>query len=106
MGCVISGTWWTLLIFLFYLFTPIPLLFVRKDGYEALEGETNKALDIAIFFVTGIVLSTFAFPIFIANTPVEKPRIDFLNATLAEFATILFYTTAGLFLAASGDNEN
>lgn len=85
--------------------TPIPLLFVRKDGYETLEGETNKSLDVAVFFVAGIVLSTLAFPIFIANTPVEMPRIDFTNAVVTEFATILFYITAGLFLVASNDDD-
>lgn len=93
-------------MFLFYGLTPVPLLFVRKDGYEALEGENNKSLDLAVFFVAGIILSTFAFPIFIANTPVEKPRIDFLDAALAEFATILFYITASLFLVASGGDED
>lgn len=92
-----------LLMFLFYGFTPIPLLFVRSDGYDSLDGETNKSLDIAIFMVTGIVVSTFAFPILLSRIPVENPRIDATNAILAEVATILFYATAGLFFVSSND---
>lgn len=103
LGCVLSGKWWTLLIFLFYGFTPLPLLFVRSDGYDSLDGETNKSLDVAIFFVSGMVVSTIAFPILLSNTPVGNPNIDTTNAVLTEFATILFYATAGLFFVASND---
>lgn len=105
LGCVLSGTWWTLLMFLFYGFTPIPLLFVRSDGYDSLEGETNKSLDIAVFFVSGMVVSTFAFPILLSNIPPENPNIDTTNAFLTEFATILFYLTAGLFFATSNEED-
>lgn len=93
-------------MFLFYGFTPLPLLFVRNDGYDSLDGgETNKSLDIAVFFVTGMVVSTFAFPILLSNIPAENPNIDTTNAFLTEFATLLFYLTAGLFFVASNDED-
>lgn len=78
---------------------------MRNDGYDNLDGEVNKSKDIAVFFVTGMVVSTFAFPILLARTPVENPNIDATNAILTEIATLLIYTTAGLFLVASGDEE-
>mgnify|MGYP001014259926 CR=1 FL=1 len=92
-------------MFLFYGFTPLPLLFVRNDGYDNLDGEVNKSLDIAIFFLTGMVVSSFAFPILLAKTPVDNPNIDATTATLTEIATILFYTTAGLFFVASNEED-
>lgn len=93
------------MIFLFYGFTPLPLLFVRNDGYDNMDGETNKALDIAMFCVTGMIVSTFAFPIMLARTPVDNPNIDTTNAIMTELATILFYITAGLFFVASEEED-
>lgn len=105
LGCILSGKWWTLLIFIFYGFTPLPLLFVRNTGYDSLDGEVNKSLDIAMFFVTGMIVSTFAFPLLLARTPVDNPNIDATTAILTEVATILFYFTAGLFLVVSNEEE-
>lgn len=105
LGCVLSGTWWTLLIFLFYGFTPLPLLFVRNNDYDSLDGDINKSLDVAVFFVTGMVVSTFAFPLLLARSPVDNPSIDATNAVLTELATILFYATAGLFFVAASDED-
>lgn len=94
------------MMFVFYGFTPLPLLFVRNDGYSSFEGgETNKALDVAIFFVSGMVVSTFAFPILLSKTPVDNPSMDTTNAILTEMATILFYITAGLFFVSSDEDD-
>ena len=90
---------------MFYGFTPIPLLFINNNGYESFDGETNKSLDVAVFFVSGMVVSTFAFPILLASTPVENPNIDSTTAFLTEFATVLFYITAGLFFVAADEEE-
>lgn len=92
-------------MFLFYGFTPLPLLFVRSDGYDNLDGEINKSLDIAIFFITGMVVSTFAFPILLSHVPVENPSIDTTNAFLTEFATIIFYLTGGLFFMTQDEED-
>lgn len=93
-------------MFLFYGFTPIPLLFVNNDGgYQNFDGETNKSLDIAVFFVSGMIVSTIAFPILLATTPVGNPNIDSTNAILTELATLLFYVTAGLFFVAADDED-
>jgi hypothetical protein len=94
-------------MFLFYGFTPVPLLFVRNDaGYQSFDGsEVNKSLDIAIFFVAGIIVSTIAFPIMLTNVPVDNPGMDTTNAFLTEFATFIFYTTAALFVVAAGDED-
>uniref|UniRef100_A0A6G1SBP9 Leptin receptor gene-related protein n=1 Tax=Aceria tosichella TaxID=561515 RepID=A0A6G1SBP9_9ACAR len=107
LGCVMSGKWWALLMFLFYGFTPIPLLFVRNDdGYQSLDGsEVNKSMDIAIFLVAGMIVSTIAFPILLTSVPVSNPGMDTTSAFLTEFATVIFYTTAGLFIVASEDEE-
>lgn len=91
-------------MFIFYGFTPLPLLFVRNDGYESFDG-TNKAMDVAFFFVAGMVVSTFAFPILLSRVPIENPSMDATNAALTEFATILFYTTAALFAVAADDED-
>lgn len=93
------------MIFIFYGFTPLPLLFVRNTGYDSLDGEVNKSLDIAVFFVTGMIVSTFAFPLILARTPVDNPNIDATNAILTEIATLLFYFTAGLFFIVAGEEE-
>lgn len=103
LGCVLSGKWWPLLMFLFYGFTPLPFLFMRTDGYDNLDGEVNKSLDVAIFFVTGIVVSTFALPILLTKTPLDNPAIDSTTAVLTELATIIFYATAGSFFVASNE---
>lgn len=93
------------MIFLFYGFTPLPLLFVRSTGYDSLDGEVNKSMDVAVFFITGIVVSTFAFPILLARTPIDNPNIDATTAVFTEAATILFYITAGLFFAVANEEE-
>lgn len=83
----------------------MPLLFVRTDDYESMDGEPNKALDVAVFCVAGMVVSTFAFPILLSRTPPDNPSMDATNAFLTEFATILFYTTGALFVVAAGDED-
>lgn len=88
-------------MFLFYGFTPLPLLFVRSDGYDSLGDETNKSLDIAMFLVSGMIVSTFAFPILLSNT--DPQYISTTHAFLTEMATILFYITGGLFFVAESD---
>lgn len=105
LACVISGTWYSLLMFLFYGLTPLPFLFVQNDGgYDSLDGGgVNKSLDIAIFFVSGMIVSTFAFPILLSHVPVGNPSIDTTNAFLTEFATLIFYITAGLFFVTQED---
>lgn len=94
-------------MFLFYGFTPIPLLFVRHDdGYASFDGsELNKSMDIAIFLVAGMVVSTIAFPILLTSVPIGNPGMDSTNAFLTEFATLIFYTTAGLFAIAAEDED-
>jgi hypothetical protein len=92
-------------MFLFYGFTPVPLMFVRNDdGYQSFDGsEVNKSMDIAIFFVAGMIVSTIAFPILLSHVPIGNPSMDTTNAFLTEFATLIFYTTAGLFVVTSDD---
>lgn len=94
-------------MFLFYGFTPIPLMFVRSDdGYQSFDGsEVNKSMDIAIFFVAGMVVSTIAFPILLTSVPASNPGMDSTSAFLTEFATIIFYTTAGLFAVAADEED-
>ena len=94
-------------MFLFYGFTPLPLLFVRNDGgYQSFDGsEVNKSLDVAVFLVAGMVVSTFAFPLLLTNVPVGNPSMSPTNAFLTEFATLIFYTTAALFAVAADDEE-
>ena len=84
----------------------MPLLFAQRSEYETLgEGESDKSMDIAIFFVAGMVVSTFALPILLTSVPLENPGMTTTNCFLAEFATVLFYTTAGLFLVVSDEEE-
>lgn len=88
-----------MLLFIFYGFTPLPLLFVRGTGYDNFGGEeSNKSLDWAVFFVAGMVVSTLALPILLTKVPVDEPGMNTANCFFAEFATVIFYTTAGLFI--------
>lgn len=106
LGCVLTGSWWTLLMFIFYGFTPLPLLFVNNDGYQSFDSVSNKSMDIAIFFCTGMVVSTIAFPLVLATSPIDHPTITSQNAFFAEAATVLLYMTAGLFLAITVEEDS
>lgn len=91
---------------IFWALTPIPLLFAKGgDSYDAFDNGSNKGMDVAVFFVIGIVVSTCAFPLILARSPVEEPSISSTDAFFAELASLLIYTTSGLFLACANDYE-
>lgn len=58
-----------------------------------------------MFFVAGVVVSTFALPILLTSVPLDNPGMTPTNCFLAEFATIIFYTTAGLFFVAADEED-
>ena len=109
LGCYLASNWWTLLLVVFYIFTPLPLLFANKnDGYESFDGfgGSNKGYDIAIFLCTGFLVSTIAFPIMLANgNPLVGPHITVQNCVIAEFATLFLWTTSILFLSLPNESE-
>lgn len=109
LGCYLSSNWWTMLLVVFYIFTPMPLLFAgnNNDGYQSFDGSgTSKAKDIAIFLCTGFLVSTIAFPIMLTNNYTgEGPHITVQNCIFAEFATLFLWATSALFLSLSNEPE-
>lgn len=107
LGCVLTGVWWTLLLFLFYMFTPIPLLFVSDtSNYQSFDmSESNKGMDVAVFLVAGMVVSTIAFPLVLLGGQPDAAHIDVKNAVFAELCTLLLYATGGIFMLPDEDSD-
>lgn len=85
----------------------MPLLLIQNNDYESFGGEDTKPRDIAIFFCTGIMIFSLAFPVLLAKTPVDKPSIPVYTCVLTELASILLYATTAIFFVTSlNDDEN
>ncbi|KAG9508626.1 Tetraspanin-11, partial [Fragariocoptes setiger] len=103
IACIIPGNYWPLMTIIFYAAAPIPLLFLNLDGnqYQNLEPTIDTSRDLAIFVCTGILVSAFAWPLFLLNTN----HITGIACFMTEAATLCIYATAGLFASSVLDDE-
>jgi hypothetical protein len=69
-------SWWPFFVVLFYIASPLPVLWSRR--YADLGGSSNACYELAIFITTGIVISAFGLPIVLARTPVPVVSSIFL----------------------------
>ncbi|KAM8999775.1 leptin receptor gene-related protein [Sarcophilus harrisii] len=72
-GCALQadGTYWSLLVLIFYVLCPIPF-FIVKRLLDDLDASTSACQELAYFFTTGIVVSAFALPIVLARVSLIK----------------------------------
>ncbi|CBY15157.1 unnamed protein product [Oikopleura dioica] len=88
---------YTLLNIIFYILTPIPLLVASKVSEEG-----GLAIDLAAFITTGLVVSSFALPIVLANRDVIQWGATWL--TLGS-NVVMFATIIGAFRFLHADSE-
>lgn len=77
-----SRNFWPLLIWLFYLLLPIPMVISKrytKDlfgmGIMSDNGQ-GKARDYMLFFTAGIMVSSMFLPIILARSPIDNPVVS------------------------------
>lgn len=77
-----KSNYWPLLVTLFYVFLPLPLLFSRRVSKDAIigisPGTINKTRDYALFFTSGLMISTMALPVVMARSPESSPLVSII----------------------------
>lgn len=68
-------------VLLFYLLSALPMLWVRNRS-NSMGGEIDRRMEIAIFFITGMIFSAFALPVVLAHSLVVNIYVtDITNLT-------------------------
>jgi len=89
---------WSLFVILFYVLAPIPILIARRVADEM----SSVCFELATFITTGLVISSFALPIVLANRDV----IEWGSCGLTIVAnTVMFATVVGGFKYFGNDYE-
>lgn len=77
-----EGNFWPLLIFIFYLLLPLPMMFSRRvikdTAFGSNVGSAKQMRDCALFVTSGIMVSSVALPIILARTPEQKPVVSII----------------------------
>uniref|UniRef100_A0A6G1SHC4 Leptin receptor gene-related protein n=1 Tax=Aceria tosichella TaxID=561515 RepID=A0A6G1SHC4_9ACAR len=96
-----EGNLWPMLVYIFYILLPIPILvsthIIKETMVGMNEKDAAKAKHYAIFFTAGILVSSFAMPILLARSPEANPIIKPIQCVLVEIGNVLCYATMGLF---------
>lgn len=76
-----DGNFWPLLVILFYILLPIPFIVsrrIRKDTMIGMSSSGSKCTrDLALFFTSGVMVSSIALPLVLARSPESKPLVSF-----------------------------
>lgn len=101
-----------LLVYIFYILLPLPMIISRRIIDETVIGLDRKtsvsARDYAIFFTAGIMVSTFTLPILLARSPLNKPLVSNYPITIS--LSVLYhsriYTELTISLANHSDSSH
>lgn len=78
-----EGNFWPLLIFIFYLLLPLPMMFSRRvikdTAFGTNVGAAKQMRDCALFVTSGIMVSSVALPIILARMPEQKPVVSIIH---------------------------
>ncbi|XP_023650391.1 leptin receptor gene-related protein [Paramormyrops kingsleyae] len=94
------GVYWPLFVLIFYVLTPIPLLIVRRLGEDG-DSSSSACRELAFFFATGIVVSSFGLPVVLARATVIKWGACGL---VMAGNVVIFATIMGFFFIFGGDS--
>lgn len=82
-----EGNFWPLLIFIFYLLLPLPMMLSRRVVKETAlgtdVGSIKQIRDYSLFLTSGIMISSVALPIILARTPDEKPVVSKVSQNIS-----------------------
>lgn len=103
LGCALDayGKYWPLFVLIFYVLSPIPTFIARRLSDDT-DATSNACRELAYFFTTGIVVSSFGLPIVLAR----KAIIEWGACGLVMAGnTVIFLTILGFFVVfGSGDD--
>ncbi|XP_048832956.1 leptin receptor gene-related protein-like isoform X2 [Brienomyrus brachyistius] len=94
------GVYWPLFTLIFYVLMPIPLLIVKRLGEDG-DSSSSACRELAFFFATGIVVSSFGLPVVLARASVIKWGACGL---VMAGNVVLFATIMGFFFVFGGDS--
>ena len=96
------SNWWPLFITVFYILAPLPYTIARRSQ-DSLGGGSSTAVELAVFFTAGFVISSFGLAIVLAHAQV----IQWGAAALVMTGNVIMYLTIlGFFLAFDGDADS
>ena len=99
------NNWWPLFVVIFYILAPLPYVIARRHQDDM--GASSSAMELAVFFTAGLVISSFGLPIVLAHAPYSAPVIQWGAAALVMTGNVVMYLTiAGFFLAFDGDADS
>ncbi|KAJ8274500.1 hypothetical protein COCON_G00091250 [Conger conger] len=103
LGCALEqyGVYWPLFVLMFYIVSPIPH-FISKRLSDDTDSASNACRELAYFFTTGIVVSTFGLPIVLARATVIKWGA--CGLVMAGNA-VIYLTILGFFLVFGGGDD-
>lgn len=83
-----APNFWPLVVLMFYIFLPVPIMISRSVKETMLglnDGVIKKTRDQALFLTAGIMVCSFALPIILARTPVDKPVVSIDLSNIRKF---------------------
>ncbi|KAJ8357266.1 hypothetical protein SKAU_G00200600 [Synaphobranchus kaupii] len=103
LGCALEqyGVYWPLFVLMFYIVSPIPH-FIAKRLSDDTDAASNACRELAYFFTTGIVVSTFGLPIILARSSVIQWGACGL---VMAGNSVIYLTILGFFLVFGGGDD-
>ncbi|KAJ8270273.1 hypothetical protein GJAV_G00112390 [Gymnothorax javanicus] len=103
LGCVLEdyGVYWPLFVLMFYIVSPVPH-FIAGRVSDDTDAASNACRELAYFFTTGIVVSTYGLPIILARSAVIKWGACGL---VMAGNTVIYLTILGFFIVFGGGDD-
>ncbi|XP_056149018.1 leptin receptor gene-related protein-like [Lampris incognitus] len=101
LGCAQYGVYWPLFVLIFYVLSPLPTFIARRASDDT-DSTSNACRELAYFFTTGLVVSSFGLPIVLAR----KAAIEWGACGLVMAGnTVIFLTILGFFVVFGGGDD-
>ncbi|KAM3866050.1 leptin receptor gene-related protein [Diretmus argenteus] len=103
LGCALElyGVYWPLFVLIFYVLSPIPTFIARRLSDDT-DAASNACRELAYFFTTGIVVSSYGLPIVLAR--VQTIQWGACALVMAG-NSVIFLTILGFFVVFGGGDD-
>ncbi|CAF0715522.1 unnamed protein product [Brachionus calyciflorus] len=109
LGCALANyNWWPIFVVIFYVLSPLPILISRRcisDSYMS-DPYSGRCVELSAFLTSILVISAYALPIVMANSPIGAPIIKWSSAAFIFAGNTVIFTTIYIFVRLLLAEEN
>lgn len=102
------SNWWPIFVVIFYILAPIPFTISRKCASDSYMGDNynGRCFELSMFLTSIIVVSAYALPVVLANSPIHSPTIQWGSAGFIFAGNTVIFLTIGIFMRLIVNEEN